>query len=360
MSGPVAAGLLALGLATVVIAATLRPLGWDVTALPQVGTHTKLGVIAKRIDHGFRTADYGGYDGQFNWAIALDPLALGHEHNATDRPEYRYGRPLLGWLGWVASGGSARSAAAALLAVGLASLAAAAAMSALLARRLQMSLAASVAVCCNPGLLFASAHSLSEPLAVALLLGALWAFAARRRSLALALLVFLPLAREQLVLASLAIALVAFFRWPAGRREALLVLGTILPSVVWWIYLRIHLDGWLTTGSSALGTPLAGWRRAILDAGVGSAATDPQALVVYVALLGVLAAVGVVALLRRNVFAVIFVLLGALVLCLAPNATVRLQDALRNTSILLALAPFVFSRRDIEEAFARPVDRPGQ
>ena len=39
--------------------------------------------------------------------------------------------------------------------------------------------------------------------------------------------------------------------------------------------------------------------------------------------------------------AAIYLVLAAIAICLAPNATVILRDALRNTALLVALAPFV-------------------
>jgi hypothetical protein len=121
---------LALVAATLAVIPSLRPAGWDVTALPRVASNTPLGADARRIDPGFRTVQAGAYDGQFYWAIALDPLATGSIHRAVDEPSYRYGHPLYGWLGWIFSAGQGTAAAAALLAVGLASLGAAAAAAA--------------------------------------------------------------------------------------------------------------------------------------------------------------------------------------------------------------------------------------
>jgi len=121
--------------ASLALVPSLRPVGWDVTALPRVGSGPTLGAAANRIDPDFRTVQGGGYDGQFYWAIALDPLATGSVHNDIDKPSYRYGHPLYGWLGWLFSAGQGTAAAGALLAVGLASLAAAAAAAAWLGRR---------------------------------------------------------------------------------------------------------------------------------------------------------------------------------------------------------------------------------
>ena len=347
---PAAAAALAVALAAVVVVASLRPAGWNVTSLPRVGTNTPLGALAKRRDPDFHTVAYGGYDGQFYWAVAIDPLATGSAHRAVDRPEYRYGHPLLGWLGWAASGGQADAAAAALLAVGLVSLAAAAAAAAVLARRLRRRATSALFVACSPGLLYSAAHALAEPLAVALLLGGLAAHAARRRSVVLVCLALAPLAREQLVLAPLALAAWELLPRCANRRAAVAYAATLVPSALWWVYLRVHLGGWFTSGSSALDVPLKGWRRALLDAGThASAGGDEATLIVLVALLGVLTLAGLAALRGRSPADLVYLALGLLALCLAANATVILRDALRNTAILLALVPFVLDRARSEQ-----------
>jgi hypothetical protein len=352
---PAVAAAIALILGAVVAVASLRPVGWTPSALVQVGAGTRLGPIAKGVDPGFHTVGFGGYDGQFYWAVALDPLARNDVHRAVDRPEYRYGHPLLGWLGWVASAGRARDAAAALLALGLASLAAAAAASAALARVVGGGRAGSALfVACNAGLLYSATHALAEPLAAALLLGGLAAYATGRRRLALMCLAAGPLAREQLVLVPLAVVAWELVARRRSARASLPWLGSLAPAIVWWIYLRLHLGGWFTTGSSALGAPLAGWRRALADAGAASYAaqgSDAQ-LVVLVALHAILAVAGVFALRLRDPLDVFYVALGALTLCLAPNATLRMTDALRNTAVLVALVPFALRRSGSAGAFA--------
>ena len=65
---------------------------------------------ASALDPGFRGVHSAGYDGQFYWGIAVDPLALGSVHRYFDKPSYRYGHPLYGWLGWLVSGGQATAA----------------------------------------------------------------------------------------------------------------------------------------------------------------------------------------------------------------------------------------------------------
>jgi len=300
-----------------------------VTSLPRVATGTQLAAVAHGVDHGFATVPSAGYDGQFYWAIAVDPLARGRAHAAVDKPTYRYGHPLLGWLGWVLSAGRASAAAGALFAVGLLAFAAAAALAAALG-----GVRAALFTALSPGLLYAAVHDLAEPLSVALALGALLALRRSRPGVALACCALLPLTKEQLVVVPLVLALWTRRPW---------FVATILPSVLWWIYARVHLGAWFTTGDTALGAPFAGWKRAVLDAGVRAAGgTDEGTLIVLVALLALLALVAVAAVREwRRPTAALYLVLAAIAICLAPNATVILRDALRNTALLVALVPFV-------------------
>jgi hypothetical protein len=316
-------------LAGAVGAATLRPAGWDVTSLPRVAAGTPLGTVAHRVDQGFATVPSAGYDGQFYWAIAVDPLARGRAHAAVDKPTYRYGHPLLGWLGWLFSAGQASAAAGALFALGLLSLALAAALAAALG-----GIRAGLFTALGPGLLYAAVHDLAEPLSVALVLGALLALRSSRLGVALACCALLPLTKEQLLVVPLVLAVWTRRPW---------FLATLLPSIAWWIYARIHLGAWFTTGDTALGAPFAGWKRAVLDAGVRSAGgTDEGTLIVLVALLALLALVAIMAARRwRSPVAALYLVLAAVAVCLAPNATVILRDALRNTALLVALVPYV-------------------
>ena len=336
----------------VVALLTVRPAGWDVTSLPRVGAHTPLAGPARDIDPSFHLVPRPGYDGQFYWAIAVDPLAIGSAHAGVDKPSYRYGHPLLGWLGWLFSAGQSVAAAAVLLVLGLLTLAAAAAAASVLG-----GFRASLFVTCNAGLLYAAVHSLAEPLAAALLLGALIATGGERPRLAAGLCVFLPLTREQLLLVPLVLAACTLRR---DRRAALAYVCSVIPATAWWIVMRIHLGAWFTSGGSALGTPLAGWKRALLDNGVYAATGDARELtvVLLVALGGLLLVAAVQALRSRRPVDFVFLAILAVTACLAPNATVIPRDALRNTALLVVLVPFVLSRDGSGAVFGARVDRP--
>jgi hypothetical protein len=358
---PAACAALALCAATAALIPVLRPVGWNLTALPRVATHTGMGAAARAIDPGFRTASIGDYDGQFYWGIAVDPIATGHVHQSFDTASYRYGHPLLGWLGWLLSAGQPRAAPAALLGVGLASLMLAALAASLLERMLGGRGLAGLFVALNPGLVYASVHDLAEPLSAALLFGGLLAYARERRTVAVVCFALLILSKEPFVLVPAGIAVWELARRRRRLRESAVFVACVLPAAAWWIYARLQLGAWFTSGANGLGAPLAGWKRALLDAGTDtysqtSAQNTPAEaiLVVLVGLLLLLAVAGLFALRIRGPIDVVYLLLAVLVACLVPSATVLLRDALRNAAVLLALVPFVLNSSTWPMHRARP------
>ena len=349
---PAACGVLALVAALLALIPALRPVGWDLTALPRVADNTGMGAAAQAKDPGFHTVHIGAYDGQFYWGIAVDPLARGDVHQAFDTASYRYGHPLLGWLGWLFSAGQARAAPAALLGAGLVSIVAAAVAASLLGQALGRRGWEGLFVAANPGLLYASVHDLAEPLSAALLLGGLLLYVRDRRVAAAVCFGLLVLSKEQFVLVPLALAAweIVRARGRGGFRNAVVLVTAILPAVGWWIYARLQLGAWFTSGTTALAFPLSGWKRSLLDAGVGTYApdgalniSDEATLVIVAGLLVLFAAAGLLALRLRAPTDVAYVVIGVVAACLAPNATTLLRDAIRNTSVLLTLVPFVIA-----------------
>ena len=325
-----------------------------------------MGAAARARDPSFHTVHPGAYDGQFYWGIAVDPIATGDVHQSFDTASYRYGHPLYGWLGWLFSAGQARAAPAALAAIGLVSMLLAGIAAALLARAGGGRGWAGLFVALNPGLLYAASHDLAEPLCALLLLGGLLAYRRGNRAAAVACFVLLPLAKEPLLVVALALAAWELWRRRVGIREALLLCATALPAAAWWLAMRVHLGAWFFRGGGhvAFGSPLEGWRRAILDAGVFSYSPDPTRaqlgetnLIVVVALGGLLLVAGIAALRLRSRFDAIFLPQLALIACLAPAATVNQRDLLRVTSIVVALTPFVLTARGSGEASREPSPR---
>jgi hypothetical protein len=357
---PLVCGALAVGLTVLSLVPLLRPVGWDLTALPRVSSPaTPMGERAKAIDPGFHTVQ-NAYDGQFYWGIAIDPLARGYIHQRFDNASYRYGHPLLGWIGWLVSGDTARAVPAALLAICLASMLAAGVGAARLGQKLGGSGWEGLFVALNPGLLFAATHDLTEPLSAALMFAGLLAYLRGRRGIAAVWFALLILSKEQFALVPAGLAAWDFFRAPRRPARVLLLAASILPAVVWWTYARLRLGDWFLSGSFIVGAPLAGWRRTLTDAGVWSYSgnyyqflTGEAMLPVLVPLLALLVLVGVRALRLRGPIDVVYLLLGLLVACLAWGATYILRDALRNVSLLLALVPFVMASAPALEALRR-------
>jgi hypothetical protein len=347
-------------LAVVAMIPSLRPAGWSVTVLPRVPDGTAMARSARAVDPSFRLVGEGSYDGQFYWGIAVDPIARGSVHEAFDTASYRYGHPLFGWLGWLASAGQARAAAPALVVVGLLSLFAAAAAAAELGLARGGSGAAALFVALNPGLLYAAAHELAEPLCAALLLVALTGYVRGRRPLTLVCLALLPLAKEQLLLVAIALAAWQLVRRAGRRRDVAFLAATALPAIVWWTYARLTLGSWFTSGDNALGAPFVGWIRALVDAGIDSYDVDAgrnqlgqASVVVLVALLALFALAALRALRLRGPVDVVYLALAAVVVCLAPIATTLLRDALRNTALLLVLVPLVAAPPLAPESWVR-------
>lgn len=345
-------GSLALLLAALAMATTLRQSGWSITALPHVDSRTVLGAASRTIDPTFDAVHPGAYDGQFYWGIAIDPLATGKLHRGFDKPSYRYGHPLYGWLAWLLSSGTARAVPAALAVLGLASMFAAAAAAAALGISRGTRGWEGLLVAVSPGLIFAVRGDLA-PLGVALLLGGFAAYSRDRRTLAWICFALLPFAKEPLILATLSV-----IAWELFRRRwcaAALFATALAPAFAWWTWLRIQLGAWFTSGGSALAPPLAGWRRSIqenLDGNLALVAhvhAGRLAAAALVVLLVLVAFVGVRALRLRGPLDLAALAFAVLAICLAGNATMAFASALRNTAFLFVLAPFVVGRRHRSE-----------
>ncbi|HEY8316650.1 MAG TPA: hypothetical protein VIG35_07285 [Gaiellaceae bacterium] len=345
---PIACGALAVALTVVSLVPLLRPVGWNLSALPRVaGPNTPMGERALAIDPGFRTVS-GGYDGQFNWGIAIDPLARGYIHQRFDNAPYRYGHPLYGWLGWLASGDTARAVPTALIAIGLAAMFAAGALAAGLGRVLGGSGWEGLFVALNPGLIFSATHDLTEPLSTALMLAGLLSYLAGKRWIAAAWFVLLILSKEQFALVPAALALWDLVRSSRRLANAAVLASSILPPLAWWVYVEAQLHQSFLSHSGVFGFPLAGWRRTLVDSGVWSYATDyyqfllgESTLIVVIPMLALLVLAGIRALRFRTPIDLVYLLLGVLLVFLGLDSTYILRDSLRIVSVTLVLVPFV-------------------
>jgi hypothetical protein len=256
-----------------------------------------------------------GYDGQFYWRQAHDPLlvheglirALRSQHG-----EYRASRlayPLL--AGALALGRDDLLPWTLLLLDAFAVLALTAGTAAFMRAEGRSGWWA-LGVGLAPGLLLATLRDLSDPLAVAAAAGGLMAWRRDRRALATALLVLAVMTREPMVLAVAALALeavLAAWRAPCGaqrraplRRAAPVVLVPLAVFLAWQAYVTVRFGGVLppaTSPSRQFGAPF-GWFpdaiRAATRVGAGAAAWN----LAYLALLVLAVAGALVAALRRR------------------------------------------------------------
>jgi hypothetical protein len=163
-----------------------------------------------------------GYDGQFFWTAAQDPLLL---HAATianlDRAggAYRLQRMAYPALAYVLALGGPAAIPWTLLAVNVLAILGITAGFAIFARSRGWSTWWALAIGLQPGFLLATMRDLSDPLATASMLGGLLMWQLRRSWWAAALFVVAVLAREPMTLAVVAVAIDAVARWWRCRRE---------------------------------------------------------------------------------------------------------------------------------------------
>jgi len=365
---PVACGLIAAALAGLAVVAAARPQQGDLSALVRMSAKPPLGPDALARDPTFRELPVNSYDGQFYWGVAVDPLALGSVHDHLDDPPYRYGHPLYSWLALLASGGRVRALPEALVAVGLLSMLVAGFAASLLAMAFGQSAWWGLSVALNPGLLIAAMNDLAEPLAAALLLLGLLAYARGRRSSAIAMLALAAFAKEPLLLVAPALAAWELYRRRATPRQALALAAAPVPALVWWLWLRIQLGAWpFAHGAGGLGAPLVGWGRALLLNGSKLYSSDPDtyqmadAHIAVLLVLGLLLAiVGVRALRLRSPAEAAVLPLVLLLACLTKSVTEYPKDMLRATALALVLAPFFVRSRAFGDAPERQPERQPQ
>jgi hypothetical protein len=201
-----------------------------------------------------------GYDGQFYYALARDPLALDPATRAAiDTPAYRAQRVLLPALAWAASGGGSTGALEwAIPALNLAGAALLALAVALIARGRGAPAWFGVGAGLLLGVLLAALRDLTEPLALAALALAILARERSRPAAWGALAAAACLGRESLAIAVAAILLVDLVqrRWPLAAAGA----AALAAAAGWQLWLRAHLGtaGVMSGGPDTFSAPLEG------------------------------------------------------------------------------------------------------
>jgi hypothetical protein len=195
-----------------------------------------------------------GYDGQFFFFIAHDPLMLGDWKKHIDRPAYRYQRILYPGLAGAVTFGKAKWIPRALVLVNMVALTLAVW---LLARRMVeggRSAWCGAILGLLPGCLLGVFRDLCDPLAIALLVAAFIAYERRGMFLAPVLVAAALLARETalVAVALLGCEAVARRRW----RDAALITAAVIPFAAWqgYVWLQAGEPSW-RGGTGNLGAP---------------------------------------------------------------------------------------------------------
>jgi len=188
-----------------------------------VGEMLRLGIRARAGEAGAET----GYDGQFVYFFALDPNPANVSAELVDVPAYRYQRILLSLLAWLVSFGQAAFAPWALIALNvLAHVIGTFLLSELLAHE-NVSRWWALVYGLWVGELFAVRLALTEPLAYALVLGALLASRAKKETWAAILFALSLFAKEVtlLFIGAYLAWLISQRAWRAAGRAALIMLA---------------------------------------------------------------------------------------------------------------------------------------
>lgn len=352
---PLACALLALLAAAVVLVPTLESAGGHPSWLVRMAADEPMARFAREADPGFLFVPRDShYDGVYFYAIALDPLLLGEQHDVLTQPAYRYRSPLVGWLAGALAVGQAPLVPWSLLLLNVAALAIGAFLVSLLATRLGASAWLGLLVALNPGLLLAVTVVTAEPVAMAFIAGGLLAWLSGRRWLAATLLVGAALSREigVLVAAGIGLAeLAAWWRLRADRPPFRTWLRRVVPLALvplvylaWWGYLYARLGSLPTFEPSNLELPVVATWDTIHDA--ADLALKPlmeqmQLGIAMVPLLGaalIAVLLGVVRALRlRTIVDGAVVVSAVLVLSLNWLPMLYPKEMLRNTAILAVL-----------------------
>jgi hypothetical protein len=259
---PAAAGLIAM-LAALGFAVA-RLLTWahgSISAFILVGRHF---ATPSQLPRGMPVVPTYGYDGQFFYRLALNPLNFQHTAYGIrmDRP-YRYMRIGYPALTWLADLGQHFLAPVMLVGINIAAVGAIGYLGGMFARQGGRHALAGLLLPGYFGLLTSLARDTAEPLAAACLLGGLLAVRARRPVLAALLLGYGVLTRETVMVAVAAIAAVRAVgilrrRQRPGRDD----LPWAVPAVAfaaWQVVVRAATGSWplLADGGRNAGEPLA-------------------------------------------------------------------------------------------------------
>lgn len=215
---PIIPGLIALVAAVAFVLARWQT--WakgDITKFILVGRHF---ATLSQLPRGVAVAPTYGYDGQFFYRLALNPVNFSHIAYGirVDQP-YRYMRIGYPWLTWLVSFGQHVLVPVMLVVINIVAIGAIGYLGGMFARQGGRHALAGLVLPAYFGLLTSLSRDTAEPLAAACLLGGLLAIRARRPVLAGLLLAYGALTRESVMVAVAAVAIVDFIGVIRRRRS---------------------------------------------------------------------------------------------------------------------------------------------
>ncbi len=191
--------------------------GWDPTLFIVAGDQY---VDAEEVSSPISVNEASdGYDGQFFYALALNPFTTEStvEGITIDVPAYRQQRIGYPFLVWLLSGGNTAAVGAMMLLVNLAALMSVALLGAAIARDHGHSPMLGIILPAFPGFVFALTYGTAEIVAVAFMVAGLYAITRHRYTWASAALAAACLTRETVLLVPIAIA--GIWLWESMRRH---------------------------------------------------------------------------------------------------------------------------------------------
>jgi hypothetical protein len=245
---------------------------WQTWAMGNVGRFILVGrhfATPSQLPPGIPVAPTYGYDGQFFYRLALNPVNFSHVAYGIrmDKP-YRYMRIGYPWLTWLVSFGQHVLVPVMLVMINIAAIGAMGYLGGMFARQGGRHALAGLVLPAYFGLLTSLSRDTAEPLAAACLLGGLLAIRARRPLLAGLLLAYGALTRETVMVVVGALAIVrviGVIRRPRSVRPRRDDLAWAVPAVAfaaWQVVVKVAVgsfplldDGGDNTGSPFI-TPL--------------------------------------------------------------------------------------------------------
>jgi hypothetical protein len=215
------------------------------------------------VDPHIRTSIRGADDGQFIYVELYDPLLL-HKNNLDlfDNPKYRYERILYAWIVSLITAGHARFFPIALLTVNIASYLCGLVFFRALTKKFKWNRMLTVGYLTITGLVYSTFRTLTEPLALAMVLAGLYYDFSEQPWKSVIFFSLSILARETFLTVPMAL-----YIWKAWDkimlpRDALLKsIIVLLPFVLWSFYLHINLPGYSTISIPSYAPPSTGFGR---------------------------------------------------------------------------------------------------